>query len=392
MARLISCGLELQSVTTGVEIDTIVGSPTIDTSVFRSGLASLKVNPTAASHYASWTYRATAQAHNTYVRAYMRFASFPTANSIAVLAIRDATNGNNLTIRVNIAGTIFLNNEQTSTQIGSTSSALSTNTWYRIEISYVYSTGAATAAIDGAVFATGTANATLPSNTLRIGAIDTATINFNIDDIAVNDEQTGGTQTGLPGAGAIVHVHPNAAGDSNTYNVQVGGTLGSANNFTRVDEVTPDDLTTYNASNTVGQSDLFKVGSSGAGATDTINVVSVGGRFADISLLDNTTAFKFQVEKASAGTISLSAAIDPDTATFNTNNISARACVYPIILYLDPDGSSWTSTTLGTMQIGYQLTTANVNAAGVSTVWALIDSTPAVIVNNSGATTLLMGV
>src|ERR1019366_8359019 len=227
MARLWSCGFELQSITAGVEVDTIVGQASISTTLVNGGGASLHTKGTVGPAYVTQQFTTTSATNNVYVRFYVNFTSFPSANSITIALIRSAAAGNNLTIRVNTAGTIYLNNEQTSTQVGSTSSAMSLNTWYRIEFSYVYSTGAANAYLNGTNFSTGTASTSVITDTAWFGNIDANTaIALNYDDIAIND-QTGSNQTGLPGAGLLLRYSPNAAGDSNGFLTQVGGTAGS---------------------------------------------------------------------------------------------------------------------------------------------------------------------
>ena len=384
MARLWSCGFELQSVTAGVEVDTIVGQASISTTLVNGGGASLHTKGTVGTAYVTQQFTTTSATNNVYVRFYINFGAFPSANTITIALIRSAAAGNNLTIRCNTAGTIYLNNEQTSTQVGSTSSALSLNTWYRIEYSYVYSTGVANAYINGVNFATGTASASVATDTAWFGNIDANTaITLNYDDIAIND-QTGSNQTGLPGAGLLLRYSPNAAGDSNTFGTQVGGTAGSANNFTRVDEVTPDNATSYNASITAA-SDLFKVGAvtGSLPAGSTINVVQVGGRIANITAADTTASLQFQIEQQASGTIAKSGAIIPDTLTWSTNSTSAPHNS-PLTLYQDPTSTNWTTSTIASMQIGYLIDFAHTDASAISTIWAYVDYSPAPIGKDIG--------
>lgn len=392
MGRLSSIGFEQQTMTAGVEVDSTTGTaPTIDTSIFRSGAASVKFNPAAATSFFTRQFAATSATNNVYVRFYAYFTAFPGANNIALAAIRSAAAGNNLTIRMNTAGTIYLNNEQTATQVGSTSSALSLNTWYRIEFSYVYAGGAANAYIDGNNFATGTATTSIATDTIRLGFIDSATGTYYVDDIAINDN-TGSFQTGLPGAGQLVYLWPNAAGDNNAFTVQVGGTAGAANNFTRVKEITPDDATTYNGDALSGDIDDFNIDDTPAsiGASDTINVVHVGVRYRAI-VAAAEAVFKVRVKKASAGTVTSSAAITPNATTWKSNS-NAVPNSFPLTLYQDPDSSNWTKATLDTAQVGYTISTTNTNAANISTVWMIVDSTPVAAAAAGNSTLLLMGV
>lgn len=378
-----SCGFELQSVSAGVEFDSTTGTtPTIDTTTFASGLAAIKYNPSAATSYFTHQFAATSATNDVYVRFKVRFTTFPGANSITIAVIRSAAAGNNLTIRCNTAGTIFLNNEQSSSQVGSTSSAMSLNTWYRIEFSYVYATGAANAYLSldtantGSPFATGTATASVATDTFRLGFVDSATGTYFADDIGIND-QTGIFENGLLGPGNIFHLQPLGTGDSNGFLVNVGGTLGASNNYTRVDEIIPDDATTYNGSAVLNASDLFTCINvpNSMKANDSVNLVSVGVRMADLIGADATAAFKVQIEKISGGSLSQSSALIPNSTSFLTNAPTAPK-QYPLTTYQTPDGNDWTYDTLNTLQIGYALTATNVQTIAISTVWVLVEFEP----------------
>lgn len=380
MSRLWQCGFELQSVATGVEFDSTSGTaPTIDTGTFNGGLASIKFNPSAATSFLTHQFAATSATNNVYARFKVLFTAFPGANSITIAVIRSAAAGNNLTIRCNTAGTIFLNNEQSSSQVGSTSSAMSLNTWYRIEFSYVYATGAANAyltqdnANTGAAFATGTATASVATDTFRLGFVDSATGTFFADDIGLND-QTGTYENGLLGPGSIFHLQPSATGDINGFLVNVGGTAGASNNYSRVGEIIPDDATTYNGSAVLSASDLFRCTNApnSMKANDSVNVVCVGVRMADLIGADATAAFKVQIEKTSGGAISQSSALIPNSTAFLTNS-TAVPKQYPLITYLTPDGDEWTYSTLNTLQVGYALTATNIQTIAISTVWVSVE-------------------
>lgn len=380
MSRLWQCGFELQSVTAGVEFDSTSGTaPTIDTGTFNGGVASIKFNPSAATSFMTHQFAATSATNNVYVRFKVRFTTFPGANSITIAVVRSAAAGNNLTIRCNTAGTIFLNNEQSSSQVGSTSPAMSLNTWYRIEFSYVYATGAAAAyltldtADTGAAFANGTATASVATDTFRLGFVDSATGTYFADDVGIND-QIGLFENGLLGPGSIFHLRPAATGDMNGFLVNVGGTAGAANNYSRVSEITPDDATSYNGSAVLSASDLFSCTGVPAAmkANDPVNVVCVGVRMADLIGADATVAFKVQIEKASAGVISQSGALIPNSTSFLTN-AAAVPKQYPLITYVAPDGDDWTYDTLNTLQVGYALTATNIQTIAISTVWVSVE-------------------
>ena len=265
-------------------------------------------------------------------------------------------------------------NEQTGTLIGSALSARDTAKWYRLELKVDATTVASTivdARIDGVSFASGTTDLTGSDKPQQatFGLSGAATLgDCFFDDIAINDS-TGSFQNSWPGAGSIIHLKPNATGDSAQW------TPTSGDNYTNVDEVTPNDATDLVADSVLNDSDLYNVADSGIGASDTVNVVQVGVRFRN-DVADATTQFKVQAEKASGSTIAQSTAITPNSTTWKTN-ATATPFNYPLTLHQDPDSSNWTQATLDTMQIGVKSTLIGVNKNQVSTVWALVDYTPA---------------
>ncbi len=387
MARLWSCGFELQSVTNGVEITGKTGTtPTINTTIKRSGSAALRCTPTTNSSYINTQF--TASNFLIKVRFAIYIASLPSATTQVCIvdqsvydylgAIKLTTTG---TLQLWSVTTAF---PSTAAQIGSDSAALSTGAWHVVTFSMDTTTASSwpcTAAVDGTTFVnttfTGSADSAFNIDRLFVGPFDTTTTDLYFDDIAVNDS-SGTSETGLPDwKGQIIHLQPNAAGDNNAFTVQTGGTAGSANNYTRVDEITPDDSTSYNGDVTAGDIDDFNITNTPAsiGSGDTINVVSIGVRY-NAAVASLEAAFKVRVKKASAGTVTLSAAITPNATTWKTNN-NATVGIYPLVTYKDPDASVWTKATLDTAQIGYTISTTNTNAANISAVWMLVDSTPA---------------
>lgn len=394
MARLLTLGFEQRSVTAGVEFDSNTGTPTIDTTNFyvgNGGSAAMRVNGAAISKFLTHQYCGAALAQDRFWMFRMRIATSTNVASSAIALFRDGTNGNGLSLRLNTDNTLQLWDEQAGVQRGSNSVVLTANTYYRIELQYNRAAGTGTAYLNGVQFATGVQSATLDMNIIRLGMIDTATCDISYDDVIINDS-SGTSETGLPGNQSIVHLKPNAAGDNNAFTVQVGGTVGSANNFTRVNEITPDDATTYNGDVTATDTDDFNVDDTGAGigASDTINVVSVIVRYRAL-VAAAEAAFKVRVKKAAAGTVSSSAAITPNSTTWKTNANTAPI-TSPLILYADPDGSTWTKATLDTAQVGYNISTTNTNAADISTIHLQVSSTPVIISTASESTLLMMGV
>ncbi len=391
MARQYCIGFETNSVTNGVEANSITwntnaGAMSIQTGTVRTGTYALEDIASGSGDYFDFLLSTD---HVQFIRMYFRI-HVATGAQVDIMSCLDSTLAKTIgQISLNTNNTLDLQYYNTSgvlTKIGSSSSALTVDTWYMVELKCDDTGGSTSTVIEGrlngSVFATGTeninTNAGLPSGFGCIGNISqtpSATGTFFFDDVAVNDS-TGSSQTSYPGTGNIVRVTPNATGDVNTWATQTGGTAGSVNNYTRVNETTPNDATTFNGSTVLGQEDLFKCTDPAIGS-GTVSVVQVIARYRN-NTVDLTTAFKIECEKAPAGTIAQSSSIDPDGTTWKTAPSSLT-----LVLYNDPDGAAWTETTLATMQIGYKITTAHTNAIDVTTIWAYVDYVPAAAANNA---------
>jgi hypothetical protein len=264
-------------------------------------------------------------------------------------------------------------------QVGSASSALSTNTWYRLEIAYDDSNvnNTLTAWLNGTQFATGNGQDMAGASTcVTLGDIDAVGFNMYIADIGVNDT-SGSFQTGQVGDHKVLYYSPTGAGDANTFATQTGGTAGAANNYTRVNQTVPDDATTFNGSSTLNEEDDFAVGALGLNSYDTVNVVEVHGRFRN-STADPTAALKFQLKKVASGTVLQSSAIVPNSTTFRTNvGGTTVPKTAPIIAYQNPDSATWDPTS--SPHLGYKLTTGPGTAGrrvDVTKVALIVDYTP----------------
>lgn len=374
MARLYNNGAELQSTT--MEISGSSFSPAIDTTLKRSGAASYKFTAAGSARY----FEHVVNGADTilFSRIYVNFTSFPSA--ISMLLWHISTTGPTIAcIAITTSGTLQLRDgDSTAAQIGSDSSTLSLNTWYCIELNT--NNGAATevtARLETATFASGAMTSANNARRVGCGYHEAITGTVNVDDVSVNDA-SGTAQNSWCGSGKLIRLNPNAAGDANTFATQTGGTVGAANNFTRVSETTPDDATTFNGSNTTGQEDMFNMTDSGIGASDTVNVVQINAR-SRASVAGSNSTYRLQVKKASGGTVG----IPTPVGTFSANstitwvvNFLTTPNTYNDMFYTDPDGAAWTQATLDTMQAGYKIVTGSTNRADISTLWAYVDYTP----------------
>lgn len=377
MARRWQSGFEQNSATSNIEWTNVAGSPTVQGTVVRSGAAAAQI--TSLSSGVAKIIRATVDAASVlgpfWFRFYLRVDTAPSAeNTIWQFTTSGGTVRSKITL--DSSGALHLYNA--TTQVGSASSALTIGAFYRVEVKFDASQAAGSdvleARLNGTVFATSSTETLGGGNFMRIGGnleLEAQTQgDWYFDDVAVNDGD-GSFQNGYPGEGRIIHLLANAAGDSNQWLNTAAG-AGDANNYTLVDEVTPDDATTMIQSGTLDDIDMYNFGASGLVASDVINVVAVGMRFRN-NVADATTAFRVRLEKTTAGTIIESASIIPNSTTWRTNAIDANVRSYPLVTYQDPDNVNWTPTTLDSLQAGVKLTAANVNRVQVSAVWVSID-------------------
>lgn len=383
MSRIHSTGAELQAAGAGYEFSARLGSAIIDTGVFRSGSASVVILSLSSGTEKGFSYTFSSSAGDGpyFFRTYLRINTLPSAENRIIRL------GSSIVyITLDNSGVLRLYDEDG--QVGSASSALSLSTWYRVEIKMDRTASAGShvveAKLDGTVFATdSTRSLSVGITEFAIGgnqALETQTTGrWNFDDIAINDN-TGSFQNDYPGDGKIIHLHPNASGNSNQW-LHDDGTAGDTNNYTEVDEITPDDSTSYVKSTILNDEDFYNVEASGLSAESTINLVALGVRYAADA--GGSLGFKLEAKKSSGGTISQSTEIIPNSTTFRTNSPSDPRN-YNLVMYQDPDNLNWTKDTLDTMQIGQKITTDSTNTAYISAVWALVEYTENDLTEGSG--------
>ena len=371
MSRLWSSGFELQSVTSGDEFDTVNGSPTIDTTTKRSGAASLRVN--VSSSTASIYHQFSAdfvETDDIFVRFYLRIATAPgTLTSICQLWDDNPANAR-LSVRLNANRTLELWDDYgggTPAQIGSDSSALSLDTWYRIECAYKNSDTKFALFIDGTSVVDAAANTEFSQPArLQLGVMTSTTADLYFDDVACNIS-TGTYEVGYPGEGKIVHLMPNAAGDNNP----------TAGDWDSVDEVPPSDADDMDLDETTTIADLNCASSSsaGIGAGDAIKLVQVGIR-ARREGTSGANSYQTRIKSQASGTVVTGTTTSLNASSFQTHDDVAPR-VYKLTSYTNPQGTGgWTPTLLDTMQIGVTPPDATPDLL-VSSIWALVAYIPA---------------
>lgn len=382
MARLWTCGFELQSTTANVEFTALTGTASISTTVHRAGAAALRSNPTAGSGYIEHQIDTAAAVKRTFHRFYLRVDTLPAA-ATAVYAIGQS-GFFPCHLRLSPTGALQLWDSSLGAAVGTASTALVTGVWYRVEIDHQdAAAGTATAAayLNGVQFGTGAVTVINGFSRIRAGVYTpTTTADIYVDDIAVNDT-TGTAQTGLPGAGSVVHLSPSAMGDFNDFPTQVGGTAGAANNYTRVNETTPDDATSYNETSVPSVNSQFddfhlpSAASAGIHAYDAVTLVAVGARIG--SNATTTATLLYRVKTQLFGTPAESPSVSVAVNGWATHK-AAAPFVHQLVSYTNPQtGGPWTPALVNSAQVGYRTNTSQSTVRRVSTLWLLVEFVPA---------------
>lgn len=377
-ARLYTTGFEAASLVASHDItqDGTFGAPDgISSTQKHGGSNSVYFGQTATAQF-SWVqykFRSAASAATTTARVYVYFNTlFATATELMSLANEGP--GQLASARLNTSNQVCLFNV-TPVQVGSCSTALTTGGWHSIELSTNGSSNIFLR-VDGVLVASGFGGTqTGATSRVYLGAafFSIAKADTYMDDLAVNDG-SGSVQTWYPGEGTVIRLTPNAAGDVNTFATQTGGTAGAANNFSRVNETTPNDATSFNGSNTLNQEDFYNVTDSGIGASDTVTLVETHAWYRG-SVAATTATYKPEIKKAAAGTISQGTGVAPNATTFKMN-ANAAPSLPGLTLYTDPDGAAWTQATLDSMQLGMKVTTGSTNRDDISTLWVYVEYVP----------------
>ncbi len=129
MARLVTCGFEMNTVTTGIEFTATSGSPTISSTTVRSGTYAGRISSLASATQMRFRLQYVSSAGNGpyFARLYLRVHTAPSAAN-RIITMRDTGNGaDRCWITLDNSSTLALFNGGGS-QIGSSSSALTADT------------------------------------------------------------------------------------------------------------------------------------------------------------------------------------------------------------------------------------------------------------------------
>lgn len=323
---------------------TLSGTASINTGTVRTGGGSLRVNPTTtgvghALFYDLSTTGTNSAAFNiatSYVQFWFRYATKPASNNEQLYVTQDTGGSTKLSLRLNSTGTIGVYGAA-DTLLGTSSTTLSANTWYKIEIQTGTSAtvGAYELKINGSSEVSGTANLSASNaQDFRLGKItnkNSQTVDFFYDDFAVSDSAF------FSGDVAVKAMNVNADGSTMSWS---GGTAPS--NYTTVDDGHTVNDTDYVQSPTSGNPNvaLFNL--------ESCATVGISGTILGFQGLTRT---RENTSVTSATLIRVrSSSTNSDSAT---RNGSTSVTVSMRLLENDPStGSAWTTSGLDAVEVG----------------------------------------
>lgn len=390
MARLLTAGGETAAVATEGFTKAGTGTDTFDTGTFRSGARSLKYDSTAGNLGVAHQFTFTgATSRDYFVRAYVRFPATPSTVA-TIIRLFNATH-TCYVVRLSATGTLQLFTAQAGTQVGSDSAALSTDTWYRVELRVKIVAGASDEAelrLDGSSIAStavGNVGDVAPA-TLQIGwpiGAPGANAVIFLDDVALNDDQ-GASQNTWPGDGKVVLLKP--ISDNARATLWTGGAGGTTSLFDAVDNTPPVGTATEtnttqieHAGGAAGTTDAYDANmttpaTAGIASGDTINTahfievdgedVATGSKLLNFEVLSNPVI-------ASPGNVTAGDDVGA-LGTYPTNWTARRSS--PVY------GSSLTLGTSPVMRARRPETASRV--ASVCFMGIYVDYTPAVAVSS----------
>ncbi len=239
-------------------------------------------------------------------------------------------------IDIRIDSTNHLQVTRNGTVLATAVGALASNTWYYLQFKVVIhdSTGQYEILVNGSVGTLGVTGTGADTRNGGTGVIDNvnfgnnAGINVDIDDCYIYDAAYAGEIN-------IQTVFPTGTGNSAQFTPSTGA------NWQNVDDATPDDDTTYNASSTAGHRDLFATGDVPSASGSILAVVANG-----------------YARKDDAGTreVKLTTRISSTNYDSATNPITSAYVFYRHQWATDPaTGLAWVRADLNAAEFGYKL-------------------------------------
>jgi hypothetical protein len=333
-------------------IGEMTGSSSYQSGVVRTGAYALQANPAGAAtgclnagqlnlnavrQGMSRTFQEAGPTNTVYTRFYFYWATKPAANDEEIYRMNNSAGQASLRLLLRSTGDLELL-DVTGASLGTTA-VLTAATWYRIEVEA--NVGAAAAyelRIDGITILSGTANqggSNFFFNSFgKFANRNGQTIDVYYDDMLVDDAV-------FPGPGRIINLRPDANG---TFSAWTAGT--GASDFNEIDEIPPDDDTSYIANTAVASTiSTFNFQSAATGGiTGAIQAVCPWLTLRDIVAGGPRTRFKV-----------ISGATTDDAFAMTTSGVTTGYLSFFNIMLLDPDtGLPWTIAALNAIQAGVE--------------------------------------
>ncbi len=383
-ARVMTSGCELQAGSPGTAIDNMEWDTSggaveqISTTVKRSGLASCRVFKTGSggSGFFEQPFTATLSDATYYGRFYINISSGPSVTTDIAQYMSGVSTEQSLWLTP--SRTLELRSSDETTVIATYNTPLKVGKWYRVEWMY-NSTGSNSAQVlvnGGSVMsASGFAGGQIDRLSLGL-AIDgpAATGDLYFDDVGVNDN-SGGLQNTWLGSGAIFHMQPD--GDGSSSGSGSSNDCNSGANWDEMEEVTPDNDTSYCQLDSGGKVVRLTVespASAGLMPADIVKYVAVGARVRAES--NSTIRWKTGLRSSDSDNMTYTSAtqIVHSTVSYHTNGAnppkrnSYQSYVQPVT------GVAWTHTgtrSLDTTEIGVETGTGV--SMRVTAIWLQVE-------------------
>lgn len=372
MTRLHASGFEIGSVTAGVEVASAGGTAcSAYTTTKRSGAYSLRALASTSFGWVEFSLPADGTGTNGQRRSrvYVQLVTAPSANTPIIEHSEGATSGWQVMLLTNGALRAIYKQDGT-TAAGGDFGPLTVGQWYRVELYSNWDTNAGEIRVDGSTWVTASGTLGMGCNAIRVG-IGTQGTNVTsgevlFDDLAVNNA-SGSQQASWPGAGSIVHLPVDSAGDS----------APSTGTFADIDEAVPPNTTdeiTLSSTATTGYFNCVSSASAGIGASDAVTCVGIGGyvRGATATACNWIGRIKSQASGTAVSGSTRAIATTTHTA-FSTTTAEKQHSLWQ---HVDPQaGGAWTPALLDTVQIGFGSSDVTPNPA-CSYLWACVEYVP----------------
>lgn len=364
MARIFCSGFELNSLTAGVEWDSITGSPTIQGTTTHAGAYALRCN--GSNQYVRKQINNTTLTSLQYLKFNLYIAALPTSGFIEIGGM-GTSSARTVTVGLDSNGKLGIYSAGSlQGSVGSTT--LETGKWYCIEFLGGYGVSTTrTIRLDESVEVSESFTNTSTWNYIEVGLRGTAnSADIYIDDVVHDD-------SAYPANSGLAILRPNGAGDS------TGWTPSTGSNYATVDETPPNDNTDYVSTTTDEAQDLYAC-TDFAESADSITAVYIGARWKST----NTSFCNIRLQCKEGGSTSTSAELSvTSTNVYQSYNGTTGGGnpIYIHVLTTKPSGGAWTESAVNSMQIGYNVDIVFSHTATVTASWAYVEFVPSAAQN-----------